>query len=205
MKVVNPLSLVVAAVAFGLVVTTGCQTPETGQIPTDSSKAVETIVLRDGDILKITFPGAPTLDSTQQIRRDGKISLAVLGEIQAAGQTLSELEKDILKQAESQLVSKEVTVTLQSSSFPVFVTGAVIRPGKVVSDHQITSLEAIMEAGGFDYSKANLASVRVIRHEDGQVKNFTINLKQVLDGKQSTPFYLKPSDIVYVPAKFSWF
>ena len=129
----------------------------------------------------------------------------MLGEIQAAGQTLSELEKDILKQAESQLVSKEVTVTLQSSSFPVFVTGAVIRPGKVVSDHQITSLEAIMEAGGFDYSKANLASVRVIRHEDGQVKNFTINLKQVLDGKQSTPFYLKPSDIVYVPAKFSWF
>ena len=194
-----------ALAAMGLLFTTGCQTSEVSQIPPGESQYAEAITLREGDIVKITFPGESNLDSTQQIRRDGKISLAVLGEIKAAGLTPSELEKEILKQAASQLVTKEVTVTLQSSSFPVFVTGAVVRPGKVVSDHQITALEAIMEAGGFDYSKANLVQVRVIRHEGGQVKTFTLNLKQVLDGKQSTPFYLKPSDIVYVPAKFSWF
>ena len=64
---------------------------------------------------------------------------------------------------------------------------------------------AVMEAGGFDYARANLTRVGVIRHEGSEVKNFTLNLKQVLDGKPSTPFYLKPSDIVYVPEKFAWF
>ena len=62
-----------------------------------------------------------------------------------------------------------------------------------------------MEAGGFDYSRANLTHVGVIRQEGGELKNFTLNLKQVLEGKSNAPFYLKPSDIVYVPEKFSWF
>lgn len=62
-----------------------------------------------------------------------------------------------------------------------------------------------MEAGGFDYTKANQRAVIVIRHEEGQVKNYTLNLNLVLQGKPSIPFYLKPSDIVYVPEKFSWF
>jgi polysaccharide export outer membrane protein len=85
------------------------------------------------------------------------------------------------------------------------VTGAVIRPGKILSNRPITALEAIMEAGGFDYTKAKLTAVTVIRHEQGGVKNCTLNLKLVLEGKQKTPFYLKPSDVVYVPEKFSWF
>jgi len=161
--------------------------------------------LREGDVLKISFPGAPNLDTSQQIRRDGKIVLSLVGEVTAVGMTPAELEKEIIKLYSSQLVSKEVTVTVVSSSFPVFVTGAVIRPGKILSDHPITVLEAIMEAGGFDYTKANLGDVRVIRNEDGRVKNYTLNLKLALQGKQSEPFYLKPSDIVYVPEKFSWF
>jgi len=103
------------------------------------------------------------------------------------------------------LVSKEVTVQVVSSSCPVYVTGAVIRPGKILADHPITVLEAIMEAGGFDYAKADLANVTVIREENSQTKNIVINLKLVLSGKQATPFHLKPSDIVYVPVKFSWF
>jgi hypothetical protein len=94
----------------------------------------------------------------------------------AVGMTPAELEKEIIKLYSSQLVPKEVTVTVVSSSFPVFVSGAVIRPGKILSDHPITALEAIMEAGGFDYTKANLGHVTVIRNEGGRVKNYTLNL-----------------------------
>lgn len=161
--------------------------------------------MREGDVVKIAFPGAPSLDTTQQIRRDGKIALSPVGEIAVVGMTPAELEKEVLKLYSSQLVSKEVAVTVVSSSFPVFVTGAVIRPGKISSDHPITALEAIMEAGGFDYTKANLKAVVVVRHEEGRVKSYTLNLKLVLQGKQSEPFYLKPSDIIYVPEKFAWF
>jgi protein involved in polysaccharide export with SLBB domain len=69
----------------------------------------------------------------------------------------------------------------------------------------MTALEAIMEAGGFDYEKANLRNVRVIRLENGVSKNYTLNLKTALNGEEDKPFYLEPSDIVFVPEKFSWF
>jgi len=62
-----------------------------------------------------------------------------------------------------------------------------------------------MEAGGFDYTKANLKAVVVIRQEGNQTKKYNLNLKRVMDGEVSEPFYLKPSDIIYVPEKFSWF
>ncbi len=196
--------LATLAVAI-LTAVAGCQTTQTNvpvQTATDRSDA---IVLREGDVLKITFPGAPNLNDSQQIRRDGKIALSMVGEVVAAGLTPADLEKEILKLYSSQLVTKEVTVTVTSSSFPIFVTGAVIRPGKILSDHPITALEAIMEAGGFDYTKADLGHVRVVRTEKAGTKNYTLNLKEALQAKQSTPFYLKPSDIVYVPEKFSWF
>ena len=164
-----------------------------------------TITLRPGDVVQISFPGAPNLNATQQIRRDGKITLSLVGEVDAAGLTPAELEKKLVDLYSSQLVDKQVNVTVTSSSFPVFVTGAVQRPGKVLSDHPITALEAIMEAGGFDYNRANLKAVKVIRNNNGHMENFKLNLKEVLAGNESNPFYLKPSDIVYVPERFTWF
>jgi hypothetical protein len=62
-----------------------------------------------------------------------------------------------------------------------------------------------MEAGGFDETKANKKTVRVIRQEGGQVKNYYVNMKEVLEGAQTEPFYLKAHDVVYVPEKISWF
>lgn len=163
----------------------------------------EPLVLREGDVLKISFPGATSLDTVQQIRRDGKITLPDGGEMDAAGKTTEQLEKDLIDHYASQLVTKEVTVTVQSSSFPIFVTGAVMRPGKVLADRPMTVLEAVMEAGGFDYAKANLKAVKVIREKPAG--SFIFDFKGLLQGEQPPPFYLKPSDIIYVPEKFLWF
>ena len=173
-------------------------TPATSPVP-------NTYVLREGDVLKISFPGSPNLNSIQQIRTDGKITLQLVGDVNAAGLTPDALQKELMNLYAPQLSSKEVTVEVQSSSFPVYVTGAVLRPGKVSTDHSITALEAIMEAGGFDYTKANLKDVTVIRQEEGQTKKYTLDLKLVLEGKAGEPFHLKPGDIIYVPEKFSWF
>jgi polysaccharide export outer membrane protein len=165
----------------------------------------DAFTLREGDILKITFPGSPNLNNIQQIRTDGKITLPLIGEVQAAGVTPVDLRQKLMDLYAPQLSSKEVTVEVQSSSFPVYVTGAVLRPGKITSDHPITALEAIMEAGGFDYTKANLKAVMIIRQEGNQTKKYNLNLKLEMEGNSSEPFYLKPSDIIYVPEKFSWF
>ena len=186
----------------------GCQTSKLNEsskkIVPDQSHT-EIITLQEGDDLKISFPGSPSLDTTQQIRRDGKISLPLVGEVQAAGETPDDLQKNLINLYAPQISSKEVIVTVESSAFPVYVTGCVIRPGKISSDKPMTALEAVMEAGGFDYEKANLRNVRVIRSENGVSKSYTLNLKLALNGNEDKPFYLKPSDIVYVPEKFSWF
>jgi protein involved in polysaccharide export with SLBB domain len=63
----------------------------------------------------------------------------------AAGLTPEELQQKLVGTCATQITTKEVTVALQSSAFPVFVTGSVIRPGKILSDHPITTLEAVAE------------------------------------------------------------
>lgn len=186
-----------------LLTATGCQTTDPKPRPT--SPHSDALILREGDVLKITFPGSPNLDTGQTIRRDGKITLQLAGEITATGMSPSDLEKEIAKAYGSQLISKEVTVTVLASSIPIFVTGSVLSPHKVVSDHPITALEAIMEAGGPDYAKANMKIVRVIRYENGRAHTYILNLKEVLGGKQVDPFYLQPFDIIYVPERFSMF
>lgn len=184
----------------------GCQSTNPSGfdgVPVKQADHTESLLLREGDILKIAFPGAPNLDTTEQIRRDGKIALPLGGEMDAAGKTPSQLEKDLSDHYASTLVSKEVTVTVQSSSFPIFVTGAVLKPGKVLADHPMTALEAVMEAGGFNYSKANLKSVRIIREKPPG--NFTLDFRGLTEGHQPETFYMKPFDIIFVPEKFSWF
>ncbi len=184
---------------------TACQSPRYTDLREPGTAAPEPIVLREGDTVRITFPGAPNLNTVQQIRRDGRIALQLVGEFQAAGLTPAQLEQQLIKLYGPQLQAKEVTVAVDSSAFPIYVTGAVLRPGKIMSDRPLTALEAIMEAGGFDYTKANLKAVAVIRQENGRAARHTLNMKRVLDEGDTEPFSLRPADIIYVPEKFSWF
>lgn len=178
--------------------------PPSAGVPANVPLDVQT--LSAGDVIKITFPGTPSMrEETQQIRRDGKVNLTIIGEVKATDKTPAQLEDELVKAYASQLTSKEIKVTVISSSFAVYVGGAVMKPGKIMPERALTVLDAIMEAGGFDETRANKKTVRVIRQEGGQVKNYYVNMKEVLEGVQTEPFYLKAHDVVYVPEKISWF
>jgi len=69
--------------------------------------------------------------------------LLLVGEVFAAGLTSEELQQKRVGIYATQITTKEVTVAVQSSAFLVFVTGSVIHPGKNLSDHPITALEAV--------------------------------------------------------------
>lgn len=183
----------------------GCQSPRFSPVSEPDRALERTSTLREGDVVKLVFAGAPNLNTTQQIRWDGKINLALVGDVRAAGLTPGALEQEIQRVYGSELLSKEVTVTLESSAFPVFVTGMVLRPGKIMCDRPLTLIEAIMEAGGFMPERANLKAVRIMRREGEQVRTFTVNLKSAMAGESQPPFHLRPSDIVYVPERFSLF
>ena len=205
MKIKKPyfISLLAMLLALASVILTGCQTAHSPQAT--EAEHTETLILREGDVLKITFPGSPNLDATQPIRRDGKIVLSLVGEVPAVGLTPDELQKKLIELFAPQISSREVVVVVESSSFPVYVTGQVIRPGKIQTDHPLTALEAVMEAGGFDFGTANLKSVKVTRTEKGVTKAFKLDLKRALDGKEAKPFYLKPGDILFVPERLQVF
>ena len=194
--------------AYGSLALSRAQADQTNHVAEPApgaAVATESLRLREGDTVNISFPGAPTLNTIQQVRRDGKISLPTKGEFKAAGLRPQELEVELMKLYGPELQVQEVTVAVQSSSFPVYVAGAVLRPGKVLSERPLSALEAIMEAGGFDPVKANLKKVKVVRQEDGHAVHHTLDLKRALDGKEAEPFALQPFDIIYVPERFAWF
>jgi len=209
--IVRTLSQSALLLLLVLGISSGCRSPQTGNLssadmpsPGQEPAKPEVIVLHEGDSVRISFPGAPNLNCVQQIRRDGRITLPLVGEFQAAGLTPPAMEKELLKLYGPQLQTKEVNVAVESSAFPIYVTGAVLRPGRINADRPLTALEAVMEAG-IDYNRANLKSVRVIRNENGQTKHHTLNLKKVLDGGTDDQFKLRPQDILFVPEKFNWF
>ena len=106
---VYDVTLAWAAVAalLLLLVATGCQTPPPpfGDLPhqkasqsDQKASQSDVIVLHEGDTVRISFPGASNLNSVQQIRRDGRISLPLLGEFKAAGLTPPAMESELIKQ-----------------------------------------------------------------------------------------------------------
>src|ERR1051325_6598913 len=99
---------------------TGCETtPRFSSLDEAKAKAAaDPIVLHEGDSVKVSFPGAPNLKTVQQIKRDGRIALQLVGEVQAAGLTANQLEKELLKLYGPQLQTKEGTVAIESASFP---------------------------------------------------------------------------------------
>lgn len=157
--------------------------------------------LNEGDVIQIAFPGASNLNAIVKIPADGFIRLPFSTNIQAAGLTLEQLREAVLNNYESQLQLREVTITVVNSSSAVYVSGAVLRPGRIPIVRPMTALEAVMEAGGFDPNRAKPSRVTVIRYQGGKQITHKVDLQRVLDGKPGEPFYLKPFDILYVPAK----
>jgi polysaccharide export outer membrane protein len=154
-----------------------------------------------GDVLRLTFPGAQEWNQIQKVRSDGKISLPMVGEITAAGKRVGTLQEELKDLYQNKLQNKEVLVSLESTSIPVYVSGAVGKPGKIVLDRNMTVLEAIMEASGFT-PRANPGRVVLVRQADGKHLTRTFDLRPALKGSPSEAFYLKPYDVIVVPESF---
>jgi len=191
-------TLAFAALLLGLFISVGSAQETESSSNANSQKAA---VLIEGDVILISFPAAPDLNTSQKIRRDGRITLPLIGEVEVSGLTPTELETALLALYDKQLVTKEVSVTVTSSSRTFYVNGAVLSPGKQVSDRRLTALEAIMEAGGPSPS-ANLKKVTIIRQEGDKRTTHKLNMKDVLAGKKKNVFYIQPSDIITIPEKF---
>jgi protein involved in polysaccharide export with SLBB domain len=208
----RPASLaVVATLGLALcIAASGCGTKPLPPIPPPAndtnSISTNSLTLHEGDAVQVKFPGAPELDTVQTIRSDGKITIVGAGDVKISGLTTDQAGQALLAAVGNQIKVKEVTVTVQSSAFIIYITGSVSRPGKLVSDRPLTVWEAVIQSG-IDSSKSNLKYVKIIRiNPDGKIMYKTLNLQRILNGEeQSEPFTLMPYDTIVVPEKFSWF
>ena len=183
-----------------LITLTNCGVkPRTNQ-PSQFTPSPLSVLLGAGDVLDIRFYNTPELNETQTVRPDGKISLQLVGEAEVQGKTTSQLQDELIKLYSSQLKNPEITVIVRSLySHRVYVSGEVNTPRFVEAPRRMSVLEAIMEAGGFDMTTANVNNVVVIRYKENQRYGYKLNLKPALKGKEDQPFFLEPYDIVYVP------
>jgi polysaccharide biosynthesis/export protein len=184
-----------------LLMNSGCQSPSLHHYPITSDPGVRPVELAPGDVIRIAFPGAPDLNVDQKVRSDGMINLPMVGEIRAAGKRPAELQDELIQIFEPHLQLKEVFVSLETPAVPIYVSGAVLRPGKILIERRLTPLEAVMEAGGFDMQRANLRRTVVIRHQGEERVAYRVDLNRALQGQPDGLFFLEANDIIHVPEK----
>ncbi len=166
------------------------------------AKSFTTLPLQEGDVVRVTVEGATNLNSVAKVQLDGSVTLPLVGELKVLGKTPLELQGELTK-LYTQLLKPgfEVNVALMSTAASVYVSGAVLKPGRIPMERPLTVLDAIMEAGGFDFTRAKPSGVMVFRVSAGQQYHYRLDMKRVLKGGDSGVFYLKPFDIVHVPEK----
>jgi len=157
-------------------------------------------LIKAGDSLDIRFYKTPELNLLKvPVRPDGKISLELVGDVQAAGLQPGELARALTELYAGELEHPRLSVIVRNFGGKVYVQGEVKTPASPPFAMGMTALQAISVAGGFA-DTARVDSVVLIRLEDGQYHGYRLALKEALSGKDtSQDVYLMPSDIVYVP------
>jgi protein involved in polysaccharide export with SLBB domain len=157
--------------------------------------------MQPGDEIEIRFFYNPELNQTVIVRPDGKISLPVVDDVQAAGLTPSELDALLTQIYGQELRKPMVTVIVKTfTSQRVYVGGEVGRPGIVELTAGMTALQAVIAVEGFK-DTAKPEAVIVIRNgaTDAPIP-IRVDLEQSIDGETTTgDIQLQAFDVVYVP------
>jgi polysaccharide export outer membrane protein len=152
------------------------------------------------DVLDISVWKEPELTRAVPVRPDGKISMPLLNDVQAAGRTPLELAADITAGLKKFVTDPQVTVIVSTiNSQRVYILGEVTRAGAYPLLPDMTVLQALSSAGGFT-QYANLKKIYVLRVEDGKQVKHAFNYKDVLAGKAADQnIFMKAGDTIVVP------
>jgi polysaccharide biosynthesis/export protein len=158
-------------------------------------------VIGESDVLSINVWKEQELTRSIPVRSDGKISLPLAGELQAAGRTPLQLEADITNRLRNYITTPEVTVMVEQINSQKFnVMGQVARPGSYSLTAAATVFDAIAAAGGFrDFAKQK--GIYVLRQTSGGSETrYNFNYKEFIKGKNpGQNIKLEPHDIIVVP------
>jgi len=195
-------AVLAAVVAPGLLAAGGCSSTKARPAAEAPPPAPLRAVLGAGDEVELRFYYAAELNVQQQVRPDGKLSLQLVGDVDAAGLTPSDLDARLEGLYAQHLKYPEVSVIVRGSHAQrVTVGGEVARPGAIEMPAKLTLLEAILLSGGFDLKSADVRRVVVLRTDatTGRRVGYAVDLRDEMRGAATDPFVLQPTDLVYVP------
>lgn len=213
MKLMRPFLMILATVAFpaGLAMAqdatkTKPETkPATPAASMDASAAKAATIDADyvigpEDGLSISVWKEPELTHGVQVRPDGKISLPLLNDIQAAGLTPQQLAASITEKLKKFVSEPQVTVIVVTiMSRRIYILGEVSRPGMFSLTHGMTVLQALSGAGAFSQF-ADTRKIYVLRNEGGKEVKYPFNYREVIKGRHAEQnIELKPGDTIVVP------
>jgi polysaccharide export outer membrane protein len=156
-------------------------------------------VIGVGDVLTVTFWRDPRMSGDLLVRPDGKISVLLLNDVQAAGHTPEELAGSLSQAAAKFIKEPDVTVNVKEvHSRRVFIVGEVVTPGAVPLTGDMNVLQLIAIAGGL-HEYADKKHIVILRTEHGRERRFKFNYHDVLKGKNlQQNILLLPGDTVMV-------
>jgi polysaccharide biosynthesis/export protein len=152
------------------------------------------------DVLDIDVWKEPDVSRKVPVRPDGKISLPLINDVQAAGMTPQQLAQNVTESLRKFMNEPQVTVIVSEiNSQRVYVAGEVLRAGAFPLIPGMTVLQAISSAGGFT-TFANVKKIHVMRLVNGKHIEIPFNYREVIKGdKPEQNIVLQPGDTVVVP------
>lgn len=149
-----------------------------GEIAADS----DTYIIGPEDVLNVYVWREESMTKTVPVRIDGKISLPLVDDIQAAGLTPLKLKEIVAEKLKNFIDNPTVTITvIEANSYKIYISGEVKSPGVMRIRSQTTLLKAIIMAGGFT-EWANKRKILIITTENGQEKRIIANYNKIIDG-----------------------
>jgi polysaccharide export outer membrane protein len=167
-------------------------TPPKPEVPSD-------YVIGADDTLHVSVWKETDMNVTLPVRPDGKISLPLLNDVQAAGMTPMQLAASITEKLKKYISDPRVTVTVTAmNSQRIYVLGEVLHTGAMALLPHMTVLQALSSAGFTQF--ANLKAVYLLRTENGQQVKMRFNYKDAIKGRgDQQNIVLKPGDTIVVP------
>jgi len=156
-------------------------------------------VIGADDTIRVSVWKEPDMNVTLPVRPDGKISMPLLDDVQAAGMTPMELAASIKEKLKKYISDPRVTVVVTAmNSQRIYVLGEVTHTGAMPLLPHMTVLQALSSAGFTQF--ANLKSIYLLRTENGQQTKIRFNYKDAVKGRDPQQnIVLKPGDTIVVP------
>lgn len=185
-----------AAVMAAALALVGCEK----RVPPPTTQPVESEYhIGRADVLEVSVWRDNDLTRTVPVRPDGKISMPLIGEVVAQGKTAVELQNEIATKLKPYVEDPKVAVIVREVNAPQFsVIGEVQKPGSYPLRGNVTVLQALSQAGGFNQF-ADQDGIVIVRQSGEKTQKYNVKYSDLVSGDGHGSVYLDQGDTVYVP------